>query len=120
MHTNPRLRLPYDPHTGEVWKYYGVIKVIPIVMDKMLVILMTIPVLDKTLELNIYQVHNLPAIPPGQEVEALYQLENEYFAIGKHGLYVTLPMEQSVRTCLQTELAICILEQALYPVKHVT
>ena len=79
--------------------YYGVIKVIPIVMHKMLVILMTIPVFDKTLELNIYQVHNLPAIPPGQEVEALYQLENKYFAIGKHGLYVTLPTEQSVRTC---------------------
>ena len=36
----------------------------------MLVILMTIPVLDKSLELNIYQVHNLPAIPPGQEVAA--------------------------------------------------
>ena len=35
-------------------------------------------------------------------------------------MYVTLPTEQSVRTCLQTELAICILEQALYPVKHVT
>ena len=120
MHTNPRLQLPYDPQTGEIWKYYSVIKVIPIVMDKMLVILMTIPVLDKTLELNIYQVHNLPAIPPGQEVEAIYQLENEYFAIGKHGMYVTLPTEQSVRTCLQTELAICILEQALYPVKHIT
>ena len=35
-------------------------------------------------------------------------------------MYVTLPMEQSVRMCLQTELAICILEQALYPVKHIT
>ena len=86
----------------------------------MLVILMTIPVLDKTLELNIYQVHNLPAIPPGQEVAALYQLESNYFAIGKHGMYVTLPMEQSVRICLQTELPICILEQALYPIKHIT
>ena len=86
----------------------------------MLVILMTIPVLDKSLELNIYQVHNLPAIPPGQEVAALYQLESRYFAIGKHGMYVTLPTEQSVRICLQTELAICILEQALYPVKHIT
>ena len=32
-------------------------------------------------------------------------------------MYVTLPTEQSVRTCLQTELAICIIEQALYPVK---
>ena len=120
MRANPHLRLPYDPRAGEIWKYYGVIKVTPIVIDKMLVILMTIPVLDKTLELNIYQVHNLPAIPPAQEVESLYQLESEYFAIGKHGLYVTLPTEQSVRICLQTELAICILEQALYPVEHIT
>ena len=120
MRANPRLRLPYNPRTGEIWKYYGVIRVTPIVMDKMLVVLMTIPLLDKTLELNIYQVHNLPAIPPGQEVESLYQLESKYFAIGKHGLYVTLPTEQSVRICLQTELAICILEQALYPVEHIT
>ena len=120
MHTNPRLKLPYDPRAGGIWKYYSVIKITPIVMDKMLVILMTIPVLDKSLELNIYQVHNLPAIPPGQEVAALYQLESRYFAIGKHGMYVTLPTEQSVRICLQTELAICILEQALYPVKHIT
>ena len=120
MRTNPRLKLPYDPRAGRIWKYYSVIKITPIVMDKMLVILMTIPVLDKSLELNIYQVHNLPAIPPGQEVAALYQLESRYFAIGKHGMYVTLPMEQSVRTCLQTELAICILEQAFYPIKHIT
>ena len=120
MRSNPRLKLPYDPRAGGIWKYYSVIKITPIVMDKMLVILMTIPVLDKSLELNIYQVHNLPAIPPGQEVAALYQLESRYFAIGKHGMYVTLPMEQSVRTCLQTELAICILQQALYPIKHIT
>ena len=71
MRANPRLRLPYDPRAGKIWKYYGIIKVTPVVMDKMLVILMTIPVLDKTLELNIYQVHNLPAIPPGQEIGIL-------------------------------------------------
>ena len=35
-------------------------------------------------------------------------------------MYVTLPTEQTVRICLQTELAICILEQTLYPVKHIT
>ena len=79
---------------------------------------MTIPVLDKSLELNIYQVNNLPDIPSGQKIEATYQLKNEFFAIGKHGIYVILPTEQSVRTCLQSELVICILEQALYLVKH--
>ena len=120
MCSNPRLQLPYDPQTEGIWKYYSMIKVVPLVIDKLLVILMTISVLDKTLELNIYQVHNLPAVPPGQEVEATYQLESEYFTIGKHGIYVTLPTEQSVRICLQSELAICILGQALYPGKHVT
>ena len=44
MHSNPRLKLPYDPRAGGIWKYYSVIKITPIVMDKMLVILMTIPV----------------------------------------------------------------------------
>ena len=24
MRANPRLRLPYDPRAGEIWKYYGV------------------------------------------------------------------------------------------------
>ena len=66
------------PRPGKIWRYYSVIKVVPVVIDKLLVILMTIPVLDKSLELNIYQVHNLPAIPPGWEVEAMYQLESEY------------------------------------------
>ena len=89
------------------------IKVVPVVIDKLLVILMTVPVLDKSLELNIYQVHNLPAIPPGQKVEAMYQLENEYFAIGKHGIYVTLPTKHLVRTCLESGLAICILGAGL-------
>ena len=41
----------------------------------MLVILLTIPILDTTLELNIYQVHNLPAIPPGHQLAVTYQLE---------------------------------------------
>ena len=70
------------------------------VIDRMLVMLMTIPLLDKTLELNIYQVHNLPAIPPGQEVEALYQLENDYFCHWKTWNVQSLYLQSS-----QLELA---------------
>ena len=65
MKPNPRLRLPYDPDTEDIWKYYKVIKITPVVIDKLLVILLTIPILDSTLELNIYRIHNLPAIPLG-------------------------------------------------------
>ena len=119
MRSNPRLRLPYDPQTQDIWKYYEVMKVIPIILDKMLVILLTIPVLDKSLELNIYRVHNLPSIPPGQEVAATYQLEGDYFAIGRHGVYVTIPTERSVQLCIESSLAICTMGQALYPSKQI-
>ena len=119
MRSNPRLKLPYDPQGQEIWKYYEVMKVTPIILDKMLVILLTIPVLDKSLELNIYRVHNLPSIPPGQEIAATYQLEGDYFAIGKHGVYVTIPTERAVQLCIESHLAICTMGQALYPSKQV-
>ena len=70
LRPNPRLSLPYDPDTVEIWKYYQVIKITPVVIDKLLVILLTLPILDSTLELNVYRVHNLPAILPGHKVAA--------------------------------------------------
>ena len=126
MRTNPRLTLPYDPETKDIWGYYGVIKVVPLVVDKLLIVLMTIPILDKSLELNVYRVHNLPALPPDQilepeqQVAATYQLEGEYFAIGKHGVYVTVLTEAAVKLRLESGLAVCMMGQALYPAKQVT
>ena len=79
---NPWLRLPYDPDGTSIWKYYDNFRVYPVLTDNMLVILLTIPILDTTLELNIYRVHNLPSIPPGHQLVATYQLEGEYFTVG--------------------------------------
>ena len=120
MGPNPHLKLPYDPDTRDVWKYYKVIKITPVVIDKLLVILLTIPILDSTLELNIYRVHNLPAIPPEHKIATTYLLEGDYFAIGKHGVYAALPNEQSIQVCLESDLAICMIGQALYPTMHIT
>ena len=117
---NPRLSLPYDPNTAEIWKYYRVMKITPVVVDKLLVILLTLPILDSTLELNVYRAHNLPAIPPGHEVAATYVLEGDYFAIGRHGVYAALPSESSIQMCQESDLAICMMGQALYPTMHIT
>ena len=124
--SNPRLTSPYDPETKDIWGYYGVIKVVPLVVDKVLIVLMTITILDKSLELNVHRVYNLPALPPDrilgqeQQVAATYQLEGEYFAIRKHGVYVTVLTEAAVKLCLESGLAVCMMGQALYPVKQVT
>ena len=51
LRPNPQLRLPYDPEGTGIWKYYDNIRVYPVLTDNMLVILLTIPILDTTLEL---------------------------------------------------------------------
>ena len=85
----------------------------------MLVILLTIPILDTTLELNIYRVHNLPAIPPGHQLAMTYQFEGEYLAVGKHRVYVALLHHDTVVRCINSNLAICQMDQALYPARKV-
>ena len=119
LRPNPWLRLPYDPEGTGIWKYYDNIRVYPVLTDNMLVILLTIPILDTTLELNIYRVHNLSAIPPGHQLAATYQLEGEYFAVGKHGMYIALPHRDMVVRCINSNLAICQMDQALYPARKV-
>ena len=83
LRPKPRLRLSYDPEGTGIWKYYDNIRVYPVLMDNMLVILLTIHILDTTLELNIYRVHNLPAIPPGHQLAATYQLGGGIFRSGQ-------------------------------------
>ena len=119
LQPNPQLRLPYDPEGTGIWKYYDNIRVYPELMDNMLVILLTIPILDTTLELNIYRVHNLPAIPPGHLLAATYQLEGEYFTVSKHGVYIALPHHDMVVRCINSNLAICQIDQALYPARTI-
>ena len=119
LRPNPWLRLPYNPEGTGIWKYYDNIRVYPVLMDNMLVILLTIPILDTTLELNIYQVHNLPAIPPRHQLAVTYQLEREFFTVGKHRVYIALPHHHTVVRCINSNLAICQMDQALYPARAI-
>ena len=61
MRENPRLELPYDPDEN-IWKYYEVMKVTPIIVEDLMVVLLTIPLADKSLTMNVYKAHNLPAV----------------------------------------------------------
>ena len=45
MKRNPRLQLPEDPNVN-IWNYYPIMKITPIVMDDFLLIILTIPLTD--------------------------------------------------------------------------
>ena len=115
MKRNPRLQLPEDPNIN-IWNYYPIMKITPIVMDDFLLIILTIPLTDQSLEMNLYKVYNLPALHPELKVEFTYELEGEYLAITKNKLYAALPTAREIRICKGTGGYLCLMNQALYPI----
>ena len=112
---NPRLQLPEDPNVN-IWNYYPIMKITPVVMDDFLLIILTIPLTDQSLEMNLYKVYNLPALHPELKVEFTYELEGEYLAITKNKLYAALPTAREIRICKGTGGYLCLMNQALYPI----
>ena len=118
MKRNPRLQLPEDPNIN-IWNYYSIMKITPIVMDYFLLIILTIPLTDQSLEMDLHKIYNLPTLHPKLKVEFTYQLEGEYLAITKNKLYATLPTAGEIRICKGMEGYLCLMNQALYPVEKI-
>ena len=108
MKQNPRLKLPYDPQE-EIYNFYEVMKVTPVIVEDVLTMLLTIPLIDRSLEMNIYWVHNLPALQVKSGVAAEYVLEGDYIAVDQHGLYVALPDEKEMQICLTSQGGLCVM-----------
>ncbi|MDA8043316.1 MAG: hypothetical protein MPJ22_12930, partial [Pirellulales bacterium] len=108
MKSNPRLQLPEDPNVN-IWNYYPIMRITPIVMDDFLLIILTIPLIDQSLEMNLYKVYNLPALHPELKVEFTYELEGEYLAITKNKLYAALPTAREIRICTGTGGYLCLM-----------
>ena len=87
--TNARLKLPDDP-IKNIWSYYGTTKLTPIVLGDYLMLILTVPLIDTSLQMNLYKIHNLPTVHPKLQIQAQYELEGKYFATLKHNMYVAL------------------------------
>ena len=76
-------------------------------MENFLLVILTIPLVDQSLVMNLYKVHNLSALHPELHVQFQYQLEGEYLAITKDKQYVALPTAQDIQICETTDRYLC-------------
>ena len=109
MKRNSRLRLPEGPNTN-IWNCYTIKKITPVVMNNFLLIILTIPLTDQSLEMDLYKVYNLPALYPKLKIEFTYQIEGEYLAVSKSRLYAALPTAREIRICKTTEGYLCLIQ----------
>ena len=116
--SHARLKLCEDPETN-IWSYYRMIKLMPIVMEDYLMLILTVPLIDQSLHMNLYKVHNLPMLHPTLHVHAQYEVEGSYLATVMEGMFITLPTALDVRLCLMMNGHLCMFNQAFYPVEHI-
>ena len=90
MKRNTQLTLPEDPNVN-IWNRYSIMKVTPIIMKNFLLVILTIPLAHQSLVMNLYKVHNLPALHPKLHVQFQYHLKGEYLAITKDKQHAALP-----------------------------
>ena len=115
--SNARLKLCEDPNTN-IWSYYGIIKLTPIVLQDYLMLILTVPLVDQTLHMNLYRVHNLPMLHPTLQMHVQYEIEGPYLATLMDSMYITLPTDIDVKLCMMTKGHLCMFNQALYPVDN--
>ena len=114
--SNARLRLCEDPENN-IWSYYGTAKLTPIVLQDYLILILTVPLVDQSLHVNLYKVHNVPMLHPTLNMHAQYELEGTYLTTLMDGMFVSLPTALDVKLCLVTNGHLCMFDQALCPVE---
>ena len=99
--SHARLKLCEDPEIN-IWSYYRMVKLTPIVLEDYLMLILTVPLVDQSLHMNLYKVHNLPMLHPNLHVHAQYEIEGSYLATVMDGIFIKLPTTLDVRLCLMT------------------
>ena len=100
--SNARLRLSEDPKTN-IRAYDGNVKLTPIILQDYLMLMLTIPFVDQSLQMDLYKVYNLPMLQPTLHVHAQYEIKGTYLAILMKGMFISLPSTLDVKLCLMTK-----------------
>ena len=81
-------------------------------------LILTVPLVDQSLHMTLYKVHNLPMLHPTLNLHAQHELECPYLATMMDGMFISLPTALDIKLCLMTNGNLCMFDQALYPVDN--
>lgn len=111
------LRLPVSPDE-DLWKYYNALGCVTLLENKKLLVLMSIPLLDRESIFEVYQVVNLPIPYPqatqGLEAVATYRIETEYIAMNSARTKFMLLTAGEARECQVDALGTCTSSSPIY------
>ena len=65
-------------------------------------LILTVPLIDQSLQMDLHKVYTLPMLHPTLHVHAQYEIEGTYLATLMEGMFMSLPSALDVKLCLMT------------------
>ena len=82
-------------------------------------LILTVSLINQSLHMNLYKIHNSPMLHLTLKVHAQYELEGTYLTTLMEGMFISLPSTVDVKLCLITNGHLCMFNQVLYPVDSI-
>ena len=95
------------------------LKLTPIVLQDYLMLILTVPLVDQSFQMNLYKGHNLPMLHPTLNVHVQSEIEGIYLATLMEGMFISLFSVLDVKLCLITNGHLCMFNQALNTVENI-
>ena len=65
-------------------------------------LILTVPLIDQSLHMELHKVCNLRMLHPALNVHAQYEIEGTYLATLMEGMFISLPSASDVKLCFMT------------------
>ena len=100
-----RLSLPEDPH-GNVWHYYRLLTMNPVIHGGKLVLMVRIPLIDLDSVMDLYKINNLSIYNHHIAKSLQYLLEGTYLVITKDSKYAATLSDMEFVKCTLADICV--------------
>ena len=81
-----------------------------------LYIVLCIPLVDKSLQFNLFRIHNIPLVHPILKKSFKYSIQEEHLAIRLDTQYISFPLSTDIMACQVSNGQFCHINSPLYAV----
>ena len=83
-------------------------------MSETLYVIIHIPLVDKSLQFNLYRIHNIPLVHAILKKSFRYSIQEKYLAIRSDAQYILFPLSTDRTTCQVSNGQFCHINSPLY------
>ena len=111
--SHPRLALPQCK--GEnIWYMYKFMKPQSFMMTDTLYVILHTPLVDKSLQFNLYRIHNIPLVHPILKKSFKYSIQEEYLAVRSDSKCISFSLSTDIMACQVSNGQFCHISSPLY------